>query len=144
MIVLGFFAISSLLAMMALGRRPTFDINKLVTFDETNCKRNIIGLDGPIDQRANLQDAFGDAIIIAHAGVLAAATPNKPPFNYFFHPTDNETVVQSLQMVIDLTENVASFGSAHIAMDCNNIRRCKLRNQWGYTQIWSPTAKWWE
>ena len=50
---------------------------------------------------------------LAHAGVLAAATPDVPPFNDFFHLTDNITVVQNLNMVIALTEDTGSFGRGY-------------------------------
>ena len=146
-----FSTIFTLLAIMSLGQSqiygsiPRFDFRKVVSIDFVDCKQHEIHPDGnAIDQKASLQYAFGDANIIANAGVRAAANPNEPPFNYFFHPTDNETVVQSLQMVIDLTENVTSFGRAHLVMDCNNPQWCTLPNQWGYSQVWAATHKFWE
>ena len=124
---------------------PKFSWDSLVSFDTTGCNQALIRINGKtVNQTENLLTAFGDANIIAHAGILAAAKPNEPPFNYFFHPTDNETVVQGLQMVTGLTENTRSFRSAHIVMTCNNPQWCKLQNQWGYSQVWNPTHVFWE
>jgi len=58
---------------------------------------------------------------------VAAAHPNDPPFNYFFHPTDNVTVAQNLQTVIDMTEDPGSFRpGTHISMSCNDPDQCRL------------------
>lgn len=118
------------------------EYTQAVGFDLRTCNPNARGPDGNVvDQGLNLQSAFKDSNTIAHAGILAAARPNEPPFNYYFHPTDNVTVVQNLQMVVALTEDPGSFSSGRwqgrVVMNCNDKRWCKLDKQWGYPQVWS-------
>lgn len=147
---MGFFessAASALVISLTLfhighGYSERVEYTRAVIFDLGTCNPSARGLDGNVvNQRLNLQSAFKDANTIAHAGILAAARPNEPPFNYYFHPTSNETVVHNLQTVIALTEDPESFSSGRwqgrVVMNCNDRRWCKLDNQWGYPQVWS-------
>ena len=131
---------------------PYFGYHDVVTFDTQNCNHKVYRPDGTlINQETSLRTAFSDANTLAHAGVIAAARPHDPPFNYYFHPEDNETVVENLQMVIALTEDPRSFGThpidqGRVALTCNEPRWCRLKNQWGYAQVWSARTqhKTWE
>ena len=136
---------------------PHFDYVEVVSFDTQSCDYKAPRPDGTIiDQETNLRTAFADANTLAHAGLIAAAKPHDPPFSYYFHAEDNETVVENLQMVIALTEDPKSFGTdlggqiavsgGKVAMTCNNQEWCRLKNQWGYAQVWSGevTHKAWE
>ena len=122
------------------GYSERVEYTKAVIFDLGTCNPTAHGLDGNVvDQRLNLQSAFKDANTIAHAGIIAAARPDEPPFNYYFHPTTNETVVHNLRMMTALTEDPDSFSSGRfqgrVVMNCNDRRWCKLDNQWGYPQV---------
>ena len=93
--------------------KPNFYITRVVTFDTQNCNHQATRPDGTIiDQETSLRTAFGDANSLAHAGANAAARPHDPPFSYYFHAEDNETVVENLQMVIALIEDPKSFSTA--------------------------------
>lgn len=134
---------STLVAVLALTRQtycfPNFDDwNVLLSQNIENCKSEAITPDGrSVDQLQQLNWALEDAITIAHHGIIAATKPEEPPFNYFFRPTDNETVVQHLQMVIDLREYPTSFRpGTHVSMECNDPDWCTLPNQWGITNLW--------
>jgi len=134
-------------AIIALFRQahavfPNFDKSTLLA-DPSRCKPDAIDLDGNhVDQRASLHWALTDANSVAHAGIVAAAYPNNPPFSYFFNPTDNVTAAQNLQTVIDMTENPGSFRpGTHISMSCNDPDQCRLQDQWGYTAQWLASQK---
>ncbi|KAL6720371.1 hypothetical protein ACLMJK_002292 [Lecanora helva] len=100
-----------------------------------------------VNQTTNLIDAFHDANTIASAGLVAAASPNSPPFNYFFHPSDNATVAHHLQTIIDITEHPSAVHSKiedglvpYIYVNCNDAFLCKYRNQWGYSTFWGKSV----
>ena len=136
------FSIFLTLSHVGLGYSERVEYTQAVIFDLGTCNPNARGPYGSVvNQRLNIQSAFKDANTIAHAGILAAARPNEPPFNYYFHPTTNKTVVHNLQTVIALTEDPESFSSGRwqgrVVMSCNDRRWCKLDNQWGYPQVWS-------
>ena len=136
--------------IIAAGK-PNFDKYEVVTFDAQNCNHKATRPDGTIlDQETSLRTAFGDANLLAHAGVNAAAKPHDPPFSYYFHPEDNETVVENLQMVIALTEDPKSFGTVEemvwggggkVLLNCNQQQWCTLKNQWGYSQVWEGETR---
>jgi hypothetical protein len=140
--------ISTIVAIIAPNRQahavfPNFDESTLLAEDPSTCKPDATDLDGNhVDQRASLHWALVDANTIAHAGIVAAAHPNDPSFNYSFNPTDNVTVAQNLQTVIDMTEDPGSFRpGTHISMSCNDPDQCRLQNPWGYTAQWFASQK---
>lgn len=142
--------VTTIVAIITLFRQahavfPHFDESKLITENASKCEADATGPDGNhIDQRASLHWALVDANTIAHAGIVAAAHPNDPPFDYFFDPTDNVTVARILQTVIDMTEDPGSFHSGtHISMGCNDPDQCRSQKQWGYAAQWYSSQNFW-
>lgn len=120
--------------------RPQGQTLGLITVNTDHCNQNA---PGNINQATRLLDAIQDANTIAHAGLIAADSPNAPPFNYFFQPSDNATVKQYLQSVINLTEDPSSVHSfigsdirPSIDINCNDRLLCQKPDQWGYTAFW--------
>ena len=97
----------------------------LVTINTEHCNPKAAG---NVNQATNLLNAIRDARIIAEAGILAAALPASPPFNYFFRSSENETVVRNLQTVVDLTEKPFAVHSSigpgvvpYVYINCNDV-----------------------
>jgi len=77
----------------------------VLTINTDNCNQNAAG---GINQADQLLHAIQDANTVAHAGLIAAKSPNSPPFNYFFHPSNS---ARNMQAAINMAENPASIQS---------------------------------
>ena len=120
---------------------PDFHTGQLISYDTRNCNPDALNLAGQtINQTANLLTAFQDANTLAHAGIIAAATPAAYPYKYFFHPADNATVASYLQTVVDLTSNPSRIHAAAIVLTCHDPDWCKTSSQWGFAAKWHRSA----